>query len=64
MSMGKLKCKTCKYLLSGDDISMISRMMGYTAECTKTGVLFNLEKTGTEPIWCPLINKDKLKEKL
>ena len=62
--MGTLKCKTCKYLLSADDISMISRMMGYTAECTKAGGLFNLEKLGTEPIWCPLVNKDRLEERL
>lgn len=60
--MGKLKCKNCKYLLTAEDISMISRLMGYTVECGKTEILFNLEEIETEPLWCPRKSEDTKKQ--
>lgn len=49
-----MKCKDCKYLTRVDHISLISQMMGYTAECSKTGILFHLEISSECPQWCPL----------
>jgi hypothetical protein len=54
-----MKCLTCKYLVKRDNISLMSQMMGFTAECSKTGTLFNLEKCTTEPLWCPLAKHKK-----
>ena len=56
--MKDLKCKTCEHFISKDKISLISQMMGYTAECSKTGTLFKIEKCIEEPPWCPL-NRDE-----
>jgi len=49
-----MKCYTCKYFIKRENISLMSQMMGFTAECSKTGTLFNPEKLTTEPSWCPL----------
>ncbi len=62
--MGELKCITCKYFVKAESISMISRMMGYTAECSKVGTLFNIESLQVEPLWCPLRKKNEMEEKL
>jgi|GEM_PF-1068377 len=49
-----MKCSDCPYLVKRENISLMSRMMGYTAECSKTGILFNLEDTSETAYWCPL----------
>lgn len=59
-----LKCKTCEYLISREDISLMSQMMGYTGECSITGILFNLDTTGGQPIWCPIREGNHIDEKL
>jgi len=38
----------------------MSQLMGYTAECSKTGILFDIEKISEEPDWCPLKKTNKL----
>ncbi len=60
-----MKCNSCKYLIKKDDISLLSQLMGYTAECSKSGVVFTIEHLSEPPEWCPLVNKDysKIKEK-
>lgn len=62
--MGNCRCKKCEYLLRGEEISLVSRMAGYSVECSKTGTLFNLESIETEPLWCPLISDSKRKADL
>lgn len=59
-----MKCKSCRYLMIRDTISLMSQMMGYTAECSKTGILFNLDRINDQPLWCPLREDNKLEEKL
>jgi hypothetical protein len=51
---GIMKCIECSYFVQGEEISMMSRMMGYTAECSWTGTLFRLEDIHEAPHWCPL----------
>ncbi|MCX7841825.1 MAG: hypothetical protein N2489_01960 [Clostridia bacterium] len=49
-----MKCINCPYLVKRENISRISRIMGYTAECSQTGILFILEDYNEAPAWCPL----------
>lgn len=48
-----MECRNCSYLVKWEDMSLITRMMGYSAECSRTGVLFNLEDISATPDWCP-----------
>ncbi|MCX7842081.1 MAG: hypothetical protein N2489_03295 [Clostridia bacterium] len=54
-----MQCKDCKYVAKKEILSLLSQMMGYTAECTKTGTMFNLEQTSDQPLWCPLREEEK-----
>ncbi len=54
-----MKCINCKSLIKKEDISLMSQLIGYTAECSKTGILFNIEKISEEPDWCPLLKSKK-----
>lgn len=56
-----MKCIECPYCLQAEDISMMSRMMGYTAECSLTGTLFTLEDYCDAPLWCPLRKQDSVR---
>jgi hypothetical protein len=46
--------------MSKEKISLISQMIGYTAECSKTGTLFKMEKYSGTPPWCPLSRDEDL----
>jgi predicted Zn-ribbon and HTH transcriptional regulator len=59
-----MKCKDCKHLVTGEDISRMSRIMGYTAECSLCGILFKIEKADMQPSWCPLREKSGIYEKI
>lgn len=59
-----MKCTECEYLVQREDISMMSRMMGYTAECSRTGILFKMESGDMHPLWCPLRQEDRLERKM
>lgn len=50
-----MKCRECPYLVERENLSLMSRMMGYTSECSQTGVLFNVaDYSESSPSWCPL----------
>jgi len=59
-----MKCKDCVFLVKRENISLMSQMMGYTAECSKTGILFNFERHVEEPLWCPLKENNWAAERL
>jgi len=59
-----LKCKQCKFLVERENISLMSQMMGYTAECSQTGVLFSLEECNGWPLWCPLRENNNIEERM
>jgi hypothetical protein len=52
-----VKCKECKHLIKSEHISQMSKMIGYTSECSKTGILLKIDITHESPEWCPI--KDK-----
>lgn len=59
-----MKCSECQYCVKRDDISLMSRMMGYTAECARTGTLLTLEDYCEAPQWCPLREAENERLKL
>ncbi len=52
-----MKCKKCPYLKQGENLSHVSRLIGYTAKCSLSGILFVIEDMVTTPDWCPLENE-------
>ena len=58
-----MECKDCAYLIKTERISLISQIMGYTAECSKTGILFHLDSSMACPLWCPLSEDGEKKKK-
>jgi hypothetical protein len=64
MPMKNMNCKRCEFLSEWQDISLLSRMMGYTAECRKNGVLFNIDDIEKIPPWCPLNDREDKIDKL
>lgn len=57
-----MECKDCVYLIRAEHISLISQIMGYTAECSKTGILFHLDSSMERPLWCPLSEEGEKKK--
>ena len=59
-----MKCKDCKHLIKSEGISLMSKLIGYTGQCSRTGILFKLEATEEAPLWCPLKEDKNLKDLL